>query len=215
MRYRKLKYKIKAALKNSRKQEKIINQLKLKNETLNNEKQKELRATEERYNKLEMEKQRLENENQNYLINFQSYEREKQKYQNDLQEKHKEFQVFEERFNRLEIENRRLESENQECKDGLEEEQQKFQLSEHEKLINERLKKEELENEKLKIEAMKKEIGSANRKFKFVTSILIAIIIGQIKSGFENQKIKNDLQGKTKAIEEQYNTFIKRELLVY
>ena len=60
LRYRKLKYKIKAGQKNSRKQEKIINQLKLKNETLNNEKQKELQASEERYNKLEMEKQRLE-----------------------------------------------------------------------------------------------------------------------------------------------------------
>ena len=39
LRYRKLKYKIKASLKNSRKQEKIINQLKLKNELLNKEKQ--------------------------------------------------------------------------------------------------------------------------------------------------------------------------------
>ena len=60
LRYRRLKYKIKAGQKNSKKKEKIINQLKLKNETLNNEKQKELQASEERYNKLEMEKQRLE-----------------------------------------------------------------------------------------------------------------------------------------------------------
>ena len=46
LRYRKLKYKIKAALKNSRKQEKIINQLRLKNEILNNEKRKELQNSE-------------------------------------------------------------------------------------------------------------------------------------------------------------------------
>ena len=101
---RRLKYKIKANLKNSRKQEKVINQLKLKNEMLNKEKQKELQATEERYSKLEMEKQLLEKENQ--------------KYKSDLQERQNELLAFEERFNRIEIENRKLESENQEYKDG-------------------------------------------------------------------------------------------------
>ena len=101
---RRLKYKIKANLKNSRKQEKVINELKLKNEMLNKEKQKELQSTEERYNKLEMEKQRLEKENQ--------------KYKSDLQERQNELLAFEERFNRIEIENRKLESENQEYKDG-------------------------------------------------------------------------------------------------
>ena len=40
--YRRRKHKIKASLKNSKKQEKLINQLKLKNETLHNEKRTEL-----------------------------------------------------------------------------------------------------------------------------------------------------------------------------
>ena len=121
--------------------------MKLKNETLNKEKQKELQVIEELYNKLEMEKKRLEYENQNY--------------ENDLQENQNELQAFNERFNRLEIENRRLETENQKHKDDLNEEQEKLQSCEH-----------------------------------------------------ENRKNKNGLQEKVKAIEEQYNTFIKRELLV-
>ena len=74
--YRRRKYKIQASLKKSRKQEKLINQLKLKNETLNNEKQKELQASEERYNKIEMEKQRLENENQKNKIDQQATQEE-------------------------------------------------------------------------------------------------------------------------------------------
>ena len=118
LRYGRLKYKIKAGLKNSRKQEKVINQLKLKNEMLNKEKQKELQTIEERYNRIEMEQQRLENENQNY--------------ENDLKEKQKELQAFEERLNRLEIEKRKLESENQEYKDGWEVDQGIIQSHERE-----------------------------------------------------------------------------------
>ena len=103
---RRLKYKLKACQKNSRKQEKVISQLKLKNETLNNEKQKEFQAFEERFNKLEMERQRLENENKNY---------------ENLQDKLNELQAFEGQLGELEIENRKLESENQKYKVGLEE----------------------------------------------------------------------------------------------
>ena len=93
--YRRRKYKIKASLKNSRKQEKVINQLKLKNEMLNKEKQKELQSSEERYNKIEMEKQRLEDENQKYqndlkenIGKIRSYELENQNYKSSINQLH-------------------------------------------------------------------------------------------------------------------------------
>ena len=192
LRYRRLKYKIKAGLKNSRKQEKIINQLKLKNEMLINEKQKDLQASDERYNRLEMEKQRLENENQNYKT--------------DLQEKQKAFEAFEERFNRLEIEN-------QEYKDGWEVDQgiiqshereiqkSKTNLQENQKELEERFNKLQTEKQRLEDEKQKCEIDLKDTETKL-----------QLCER-ENQKYKKDLQEKVKAIEEQYNTFMQRELL--
>ena len=119
LRYRKLKYKIKAALKNSRKQEKIINQLKLKNETLNNEKrkelqnyendlqekQKQLQAFENRLGELQIDNQRLATQKENCEnvlkdteTKLQSCDRENQKYKNDLQEKQEELQASEKQY---------------------------------------------------------------------------------------------------------------------
>ena len=93
-RYKRLQDSLKACRKRSRKQEKVINQLKLENEILNDEKQKELQASEKRSNKREMERQRLENENQNFENDLkekeekiQFDERENRKYKTNLQEK--------------------------------------------------------------------------------------------------------------------------------
>ena len=119
LRYRKLKYKIKAGLKNSRKQDKIINQLKVKNETLNNEKQKDLQnyendlqekqkqlqAFENRLGELQKDNQRLatekkicENDVKGIQTRLQSLDGENQKYKNDLQEKQKELQASEKQY---------------------------------------------------------------------------------------------------------------------
>ena len=268
---RRLKYKIKACLKNSRKQEKVINQLKLENEILNDEKQKELQASEKRSNKREMERQRLENENQNfendlkekeekiqfderenrkYKTNLQekikaiegknealitklknnkntnrkifmltlvgvaiatsigfwqvehghakellSYDYENQKYKDDLQEKQKELKIFEEQLNRLEMDQQRLGNDNKNYKDDLQGKQKELQA------LEERLGKLETENRRLEGEKQNCENGLKNTQTKLQSR------------DRENQKYKNDLQEKVKAIEEQYNTFIKRELL--
>ena len=68
------------------------------------------------------------------------------------------------------------------------------------------------------IEVEKNEIGSRNRKLKFAAPILIAIIIWQgiIIRGYGNEfqeKVKG-AEKLHKKLEEQKNTFIKRELLV-
>ena len=128
-RYRRLKYKIQASLKESRKQEKIINQLQLKLE----------------HDKLKI--QVIKNEMGSLIRKFKfvtpvliaiiiattwqvksgyenelkSCEHENHKYEKDLQDKQKELQALNERYNRLEIENRRLQTENQKYKDDLKE----------------------------------------------------------------------------------------------
>ena len=161
---RRLKYEIKDSRKNSRKQEKIINQLNRKLFVL-----------------IVLIPILIA------IIIWQA----KSGY--DFQEKQKEFQAFEQRFNSLEMEKQSLENENQKHKYGLEEEQEKI-------------------------------LNQLHGNFKFFIPILIAmitILIWQVKSGnrlemekrrleSENQKYKNDLQEKVKAIEELYNTFIKR-----
>ena len=108
--------------------------MKLKNETLNNEKQKEIQAIQERYNKLEIENQKLGSENQEYKDGWeldqgiiQSHEREKQKYKIELQEKQKELEASEERSNKLQTEKQRLEEEKQKYKNELQEKQNELQ----------------------------------------------------------------------------------------
>ena len=100
-RYQGLQKSLKACRKKSRKQEKVINQVKLENEILNDEKQKELQESEKRSTKLEIEKQRLEKENQNFENDLkekeekiQSDERENQKYKTNLQQKIKATEMF-------------------------------------------------------------------------------------------------------------------------
>ena len=124
------------------------------------------------------------------------------------------------------MEKQRLENENQKNKIDLQATQEELKQkemklkNEAEQLKNEKLKNEKLEHDKLKIQVIKNEMGSLIRKFKFVTPILIAIIIAttwKVKSGYEielksceheNHKYEKDLQEKQKelqALNERYN----------
>ena len=109
---------------------------------------------------------------------------------NGLQEKQNELQAFNERFNRLEIENRRLEAENQEYKTNLREKHQEI------KLFEIGLGHMEIDNKRLETE-----------KQKFENDLLLVNDI--------YQDYRTKLHKKIIKIEEQYNTFIKRMLLVY
>ena len=148
-RNRRLQLNIRDCLNNSRKQEKIINQLNLKNETLNNEKLNDEKLKDEKLKNEILKNQALNNEISGTKFNcvmivfilsivasicvwqirdgnengLQSRDREIQNYKSKLHEKSKELDELEKRFNRQENENQRVESERQNCQNDLKETQ--------------------------------------------------------------------------------------------
>ena len=217
-RHRRRKYKLETSLKNSRKQEKIINQLKLENETLKNEKQKELQAFEDRLGKLEVENRRLEKENKNYENdlkekeeNIHSYEREARAYKNDLREKQNELQVIEERSNTLEVEKQWLEIVNQNYENDLKANEEKIKSYERESQnyktnLQEKINATEMKNEALLMKL--KNDKSTNRKIFMLTLVGISIA-----TSISFRHVGHGHAKELQSFEEQYNTFIKRELL--
>ena len=150
-RYRRLKYKIKACMQNSRKQDNVIKQLKLETEQ-KNEKMKKQKLENEKLKseKLENEEKRKDeirstNRKFNILlcvlpifswqlysgyenkIELQSCDHKNKKFKNELQEKQNELKESEHRFIQQQTENRRLVSENRKYKSDL---QEKIQATE-------------------------------------------------------------------------------------